>query len=89
VDRVPVDLADVEVLLDLGDAVGGDAVGHAPYLVRGRVVVVGQLLPVGPRDQRDDAARGFGGAAVVLAGGGGRERVSGWLSMLRRGIIRV
>jgi hypothetical protein len=35
VDRVPVDLADVEVLLDLGDAVGQDAVGDAPDLVRG------------------------------------------------------
>jgi hypothetical protein len=59
VDRVPVDLADVEVLLDLGDALGRDAVGYAPDPVRGRVVVVGELLPVGARDQRDDAARGL------------------------------
>lgn len=65
--RVPVDLSDVEVLLDLGDAVGLDAVGYAPDLVGRRVVVVGQLLPVFSRDESDDAAWVLGGATVVFA----------------------
>jgi hypothetical protein len=31
--------------------------------------MVGQLLPVGTRDEGDDASWGFGGAAVVFAVG--------------------
>jgi len=75
VDRVAVDLADVEVVLRLVDPVGRDAVGRAPDLVRGGVVVIPQRLPVGPLDEGDDAARGLGRAAVVLAVGVG-ERVA-------------
>lgn len=41
VDRVAVDLADVEVVLDFGDVGGEDAVSDAPDAVRGRGVVVG------------------------------------------------
>lgn len=67
VDAVAVDLADVEVVLHLGDLVGLDAVGDAPDAVGGGVVVVGELLPVGALDEGRDAARGFGGASVVLA----------------------
>ena len=83
-DRVAVDLADVEVVLDLGDAVRDDAVGDAPDRVWGGAVVrVGQGLPVGARDKGDDAAWRGGGAAVVFAvwgaREGGEEVVSGWL----------
>jgi hypothetical protein len=104
VDGVPVDLADVEVLFDFGDTVGRDAVGYAPDPLRGRVVVVGQLLPVGARDQGDDAPWGFGGAAMVLAGRGEgrlvgglgwqgmggwtRRRTSGWRHIGATGIRR-
>ncbi|KAL2019216.1 hypothetical protein VTK56DRAFT_9943 [Thermocarpiscus australiensis] len=74
VDRVAVDLADVEVLFHFGDPLRGDAVGDAPHLVGCRVVVVGQLLPVGALDEGHDAPGGFGRAAVVLAvSWGGRE----------------
>ena len=41
VDRVAVDLADVEVVLDLGDTRGQDAVGDAPDARGRRVVVIG------------------------------------------------
>lgn len=41
VDRVAVDLANVEVFFDLGDAGGEDAVGDAPDALGGRGVVVG------------------------------------------------
>lgn len=67
VDGVAVDLADVEILLDLGDLFRDDAVGDAPDALRGRVVVVGEGGPVGPLDEGDDAAGGLRGAAVVLA----------------------
>ena len=40
VDRVPVDLADVEIIFDFGDALGDDAVGDAPDLFGSRIVVV-------------------------------------------------
>ena len=67
VDRISIDFADVKVLFDFGDAVGLDAVGHSPDLVRSRVVVVGQLLPEGTRYQRDNPTRGLGSTTVVLA----------------------
>jgi len=67
-DGVAVDLADVEILLDLGDALGDDAVGDAPDALGGRVVVVGELFPVGALDEGHDATGGLGGASVVLAG---------------------
>lgn len=41
VDRVAVDLANVEVFFDLGDAEGEDAVGDAPDALGGRCMVVG------------------------------------------------
>lgn len=69
-DGVAVDLADVEVVLDLGDLVALDAVGDAPDAVRGGLVGVVEGVPVGALDEGDDAAGGVGGAAVVLAGVG-------------------
>lgn len=66
-DRVPVDLADVEILLDLGDVLPPDAVRGAPDPLGRRGVVVRQLLPEGPLDQRDDAAGRVWRPAVVLA----------------------
>jgi hypothetical protein len=72
VDRVPVYLAYVEVLLYLGHAGGDDAVGDAPDPVVGRTGVRVEGAEGGPvvaRDEGYDAAWGFGSAAVVLAGG--------------------
>lgn len=46
VDRVAVDLANVEVVADLGDLVGADAVGDAPDAVGGCVVRVVDGGPV-------------------------------------------
>lgn len=74
VDGVAVDLADVEVGLDLGDAGARDAVGAAPDAGRGRMVRVAEGGPVGPVDEGYDAAWGRGGAAVVLAFLGPRKR---------------
>lgn len=68
VDGVAVDLADVEVVLDLGDLFGLYAVGDAPDLVRRRVVVVGELFPVGALEEGDDAAGRLGRAAVIFTG---------------------
>lgn len=67
-DAVAVDLPDVQVLLDLGDARGLDPVGDAPDLAvaRRRVRVV-EGGPEGPLDERNDAAGGLWCAAVVLA----------------------
>ena len=67
VDRVPVDLPDVQILLDLCYVVPLDAVRGAPDLFRRRGMVVRQLLPEGSLDQRDDAARRVWRPAVVLA----------------------
>lgn len=70
-DAVAVDLPDVQVLLDLGDARGFYPVGDAPDLaVAGRRVRVAEGGPEGPLDECDDAAGGLGRAAVVLAVGG-------------------
>lgn len=67
VDGVAVDFTNVEVLLDLGDLVGPYAVGDAPdSFGRRAVVVVRQVLPVGPLEESDDPAGRFGRAAVVL-----------------------
>lgn len=72
-DRVPVDLADVEVLLHLGDVGRLDAVGDAPDLaVCGGWVRVLEGGPEGVLDEGHDAAGGLRRAAVVLA----VERVS-------------
>lgn len=68
VDRVPVDLPDVEVRLHLGHPVRPDPVRGTPHLIRRRVVGVGQGGPEGALDERDDAAGRLGGASVVLAG---------------------
>jgi hypothetical protein len=70
VDGVPVDLTNVQVLLDLGDLFGDDAVCNAPDLVRRRVVMVRQLLPEGALDERDDTARSFWSPSVILTNGG-------------------
>lgn len=70
VNAVAVDLPDVEVVLDFGDLVSLDAVGDAPYTIRGRVVMVSQLFPVGTLDQCRDATRGFRCTPVVLASDG-------------------
>lgn len=68
-DRITVDLADIEVFLDLGDTIRLDAIGNAPDLVGSPVVLIGQALPVGLFNQGDDAARCVRGAAVILAVG--------------------
>lgn len=65
-DGVAVDLADVQILLDLLDMFRLDPVGHAPDLVRGRVWIW-ECFPERPLDERHDAARCFGSSAVVLA----------------------
>lgn len=69
VDGVAVDLADVEIVLDIGDAVRDDAIGDAPDLFRGRAVVIGQCAPVRLVDEGDDAARSLWSAPVVLTRG--------------------
>jgi hypothetical protein len=68
VDGVAVDLADVEILFDLGDLVGDDAVRDTPDSFWGLAVEVGEFLPVGPLDERGHAAGGFRRAPVVLTG---------------------
>lgn len=66
-DGVAVDFSDVKVLLDLCDLFRYDAVGNSPDLVWSGVMMINQLLPVGPLDQCHHAARGFGGSTMVLA----------------------
>lgn len=80
VDGVAVDLADVEIVLDLGDAVRDDAIGNTPDLLGGRVVVVDQGVPVRRLDESDDAARSFWSASVVLAKGHACGHVDGPLT---------
>ena len=75
-DRVPVDLPDVKILLDLSYVLPADAVGDAPDPVGRRGMVVCQLFPEGSLDQRDNAARRVWRPAVVLAFVGGRS----WLA---------
>lgn len=65
-DGIAVDLADVQILLDLLDMLRLDPIGHAPDLVGSRVWI-GQCFPEGPLDQGHDTARCFGSTAVVLA----------------------
>lgn len=86
VDGVAVYLADVEVLLDLCHAFRLDAVGHTPDAVGRRVVVVGEGGPVGALNEGDDAAGGFGGAAVVFAA---RARASARVRGQARVVSRV
>lgn len=68
VDRVAVDLADVQVPRHLGHVRGLDPVGRAPDLVGRAVVRVRERGPEGALDQRHHAPRGRGRPAVVLAG---------------------
>lgn len=65
-DGVAVDLADVQILLNLLDMFRFDPVGDAPDLLRGRVWVR-QCFPKRPLDEGHDAAWCFRSAAVVLA----------------------
>lgn len=66
-DCVAVDLADVQVVPDLGYLFPDDPVGDAPSSFRGLGMVVRQGLPERAFKESDDAARGLGGASVVLA----------------------
>lgn len=66
VDRVPVDLPYVQVVLDLGHPGRLNPVSRPPHPFGGGVVRVRQAGPERALDQGDDAARGFGCAAVVL-----------------------
>lgn len=68
VNRVAVDLADVQVPRHLGHVSRLDPVGRAPDLVRRAVVGVREGGPEGTLDQRHYASRGCGCPAVVLAG---------------------
>lgn len=69
-DGVAVDLTDVEVLFDLGDVSGLDAVGDAPdFGVRRCWVRVAEGCPVGVFDEGDYTAGGLRSSTVVLAGG--------------------
>ena len=67
-DAIPADLADIEVLFHFRNVRGGDPVRRAPDFGRGGGVLVCEGLPEGAVDEGYDAAGGFGGAAVVLAG---------------------
>lgn len=68
VDGIAVDLADIKVVLDLSDTIGRDAVGDAPDLIRGVVVVVREGVPVGSLDEGDDTTGCLGGTSMILAG---------------------
>jgi hypothetical protein len=68
VDGVAVDLADIEILLDLRDMVGVNPISYAPYLVRGRVMVIRELFPVGAFNERDHPPGGFWRSPMILAG---------------------
>lgn len=76
VDGISVDLADIEVLLHFVDSVRGDPIGHAPDSLRRRIMMIGQLFPVGPLDQGYDTARSLGCSTVVFTGRGVEEGVS-------------
>ncbi len=67
-DAIPVDLADIEVNLHFCNVRRGDPVRGAPDFGRGGSVLVCEGFPDGAVDEGYDAAGGFGGAAVVLAG---------------------
>jgi hypothetical protein len=66
VNCVSVDLTDIKVFLDLSDFLGNDAVGNTPYSLRGRIVMVGQLFPVGSLNESDNTTGSFWGASVIL-----------------------
>lgn len=68
VDGVAVDLADIEILLDLGDMVRVNPISYAPYLIRGGVMVIRELFPVGAFNEGDDSPGGFWRSPMVLAG---------------------
>ena len=68
VDGVAIDLADVEILLNLGDAFRNDSIGNAPDLVRRGVVMVSKAFPVRSLDKGDDPAGCLWGPSMILTG---------------------
>lgn len=67
VDGVAVDLSNIKILLDFCDAIGFDPVGHAPYLVGSRIVVIGELFPVRPFNESNYSPGSFWSSSMVLA----------------------
>ncbi|KAH0499141.1 hypothetical protein TgHK011_006356 [Trichoderma gracile] len=67
VDGVAVDLADIEIVLDFRDMVGVNPISYTPYFVRGRVMVIRELLPVGAFNESDNPAGGLWRSAMILA----------------------
>ena len=68
VDGVAVDLADIEIFLDFFDMVGVNPISYAPYFVRGRVMVIRELFPVGAFNESDNSPGGFWRSPMILAG---------------------
>lgn len=66
-DGVAVDFSNIKILFDFCDVVGFDSVGHAPYLIGSRIVVIGELFPVRPFNESNYSPGGFWGSSMVLA----------------------
>lgn len=68
VDGIAVDLSNIKILLDFCDVVGFDSVGHAPYLIGSRIVVIGELFPVRPFNESNYSAGSFWSSSMILTG---------------------
>lgn len=67
VDGVAVDLSNVKILLNFCDVVGVDSVGHTPYLIGSRVVVIGELFPMRPFNESNYSPGSFWSSSMVFA----------------------
>lgn len=67
VDGIAVDLSNIKIVFDFCDVVGFDSVGHAPYLVGSRIVVISELFPVRPFNESNYSSGSFWSSSMVLA----------------------
>lgn len=65
-DCVSIDLTNIKVFLNFSDLLRDDAVSNAPYSLWGRVVMIGQLFPVGSLNESYNTTWSFWGASVIF-----------------------